>query len=135
MALREIATVGRELFRAALYGVTAALRVAGKVAGAGVEVADALAKERQNFDSHKAAARQRVAADRAAQDAREIHGEILGWYLGPNENHCEICPPLAGNNFYADNPPSEGSPGGVHPNCKCRAGAPHPGGELIGGIL
>ncbi len=135
MAIRvagRVRTAGRELLRRAAYAVNAARRVAGKVA-AGEPVADALQKERPNFDAHKQAAEQRVKADRDLEAARRKHGPVLGWYLGPNENHCEICPPLAGNNFRADDPPAVGPPGGVHPHCKCRAGAKHPAGRMIGG--
>lgn len=133
MALRgRITGAGRELLRRGLYAVNAARRVAGEVA-AGKPVSEALAKERSNFDSHKAAGKQRVEADRDLDAARRRHGPVLGWYLGPAEQHCEICPPLAGNNFYADNPPSAGPPGGVHPNCKCRAGRKHPAGRLLKG--
>ena len=133
MAVRaRVKSAGRELLRRAAYGINAVRRVAGKVA-AGEPVADALARERPNFEAHQAAGKQRVQADRDLEAARRKHGPVLGWYLGPNENHCEICPPLAGNNFHADRPPAVGPPGGVHPNCKCRAGAKHPAGRMIGG--
>lgn len=129
MALR-VRSAGRELLRRAVYAVRAVRRIAGKVA-AGERVPEAVAKERANFDAHKRAGAERVKADRDLDAARRRHGPILGWYLGPNENHCNVCPPLAGNNFRADFPPDVGPPGAVHPNCKCRAGSPHPSGRMI----
>lgn len=43
------------------------------------------------------------------------------WQTADDERTCEICFPLNGKRFAWDNPPEEGLPGEVHPQCGCSA--------------
>lgn len=43
------------------------------------------------------------------------------WVTADTERTCDICEPLNGERFAWDQPPSEGLPGQVHPNCQCSA--------------
>ncbi len=43
------------------------------------------------------------------------------WVTADTERTCEVCEPLNGKRFAWDDPPAEGMPGQVHPNCQCSA--------------
>jgi len=130
VALRSSIGRNRELVRRALYGLSAARRVANKVVG-GKPLTDALKAEKANLEAHKRARKRRLAVDDAIEAARQVYGRTLGWYLGPNENHCPVCVDANGNNFRPRNPPSIGLPGAAHPHCDCSAGAPFPNGRML----
>ena len=121
----------RELVRRALYGINAARRVGRKVAQ-GRPLEESLAAERPNLGAHRKARKQRQAADRATEAAAGLYGDVLGWYLGPNEEHCPVCAAAAGNNYRASNPPARGLPGSVHIHCVCFAGPPIREGRMLG---
>lgn len=120
----------RELVRRALFGINAARRVAHDVVG-GTSVADALSKERPNFEAHKGAQERRLAADDALDASKRLYGRTLSWHLGVAEKHCPICKRLDGHNFNADSPPPEGIPGSVHYGCVCFSGPAMPGAKLL----
>lgn len=83
--------------------------------------------EKRYFQAHQQAAINRQKVRQLMEANRKFFGDIGGWYLGPNENHCPICVGAAGNNFRFARPPLIGYPGSAHPNCNCSAGAPFPG--------
>jgi hypothetical protein len=122
--------VGRERIRRAMYGLNAARRIARDVIK-GKTIPDAVRGERKHLQAHREARGSREAADRLSDAARDVYGRKLGWYLGPNENHCVVCQEAAGNNYYVSRPPSIGLPGAVHPHCDCSPGAPFPNGRVI----
>lgn len=52
---------------------------------------------------------------------RELGIETFTWATANTERTCEECAPLDGNTYRWDDPPAEGLPGQVHPNCQCSA--------------
>lgn len=119
-----------EALRRAHYAARAARRVGRGVLG-GKTLAEALEAERKNFKAHLRAQEQRSLSDEVTRAAAARYGRTLGWYLGPNENHCRVCLTAAGNNYDALHPPRIGIPGSVHMHCDCSPGASFPNGKLL----
>lgn len=93
---------------------------------------DALKKEQRRLLAHQRAAAKRLAVDRLMDHMAVIHGVVLGWYLGPSENHCQICLAATGKNFFIGRRPVIGFPGAVHGHtCVCTAGAPFPNAVML----
>lgn len=119
-----------EALKRAHFAARAARRVGKGVLG-GKPISDALQSERRNFQAHVRAQEQRRASDDVSTAAAARYGRTLGWYLGPNENHCRVCLAAEGHNYDALRPPAIGVPGTPHPNCTCSPGAPFPDGKLL----
>ena len=96
--------------------------------GEGARFEDLAADIERRFD---------VAESRAALIARDQVGKFYGslnearqkdlglthfiWRVAHDERLCPICAPLDGKRFSWANPPPDGAPGEVHPNCRCNA--------------
>lgn len=119
-----------EALRRAHFAVRAARRVSRGVLG-GKTLQAALEAESKNFKAHLRAQDQRRASDDLTRAAATRFGRTLGWYLGPNENHCRVCLEASGNNYDALSPPRIGVPGSVHMHCDCSPGASFPDGKLL----
>ena len=96
--------------------------------------AAAMERERRYFQQHLDATRERgINAMRIDMQVLE-HGLLLGWYSRRDDRVTPECARANGRNFYADDPPYIGLPGiGPHVGCRCRPGAPWPGGKLLPG--
>jgi hypothetical protein len=91
-----------------------------------------LGKEKRLFDRHRRAGKRRRDVDEAMDAQARVYGVVLGWYLGPNENHCEVCVNAHGKNFFVGRRPAIGFPGTVHGDtCGCSAGAPWPNAPML----
>ncbi len=90
-----------------------------------------LEKEKLFFRAHQKMRDKRLAAAEMIDAARYVYGDVLGWYLGPLENHCPICLGAEGKNFKSSRRPGIGWPSSAHPNCDCSPGAPWPQGQMI----
>lgn len=121
--------LGEEIVRRGLMAVNALRRIVGSGGLDGMK--KQLAKERKYFDSHRKLSKLRKKVRELMDQNAEVYGRKLGFYLGPNENHCSICISMNGKNFYADREPKNGYPGMVHPNCNCSAGAPFPNAPML----
>jgi hypothetical protein len=87
--------------------------------------------EKRFFAAHKQASADRRKVDMMIDAVADVYGPLMGWYLGPNENHCAICIDAAGQNFRVERKPKRGWPGSSHVNCNCSPGAPFPGATLL----
>lgn len=80
-----------------------------------------------HVEAMRARERARVAADREAR----LWGAILGWYGIDDASTTLDCREVLGKNFDVRRPPARGIPGTVHGKCRCWAGPPHAGAEVI----
>lgn len=136
------ATARQNLARRAQFAVAAATRVAGAMAearsrGEDVEAAaDAqIGQETRYFQQHLDAMWNRARAAGMVDMAAAEHGNLLGWYAIRNDGKTtRECLAADHHNFYADQMPDIGWPGGgPHPNCRCFPGPPWPGAPLLAG--
>jgi uncharacterized protein with gpF-like domain len=58
-------------------------------------------------------------------------GLLLGWNTVIDSHTSPECLAANGHNFRADHMPKIGYPGAVHPHCRCYAGPPRPGANLL----
>lgn len=95
----------------------------------------AVRDEQRYLHQHIDAERGRRDAARRVDQAAKRFGPVLGWYSIVDPQTTHGCAQAANRNFRADRPPLvEGRPalpGSVHPYCRCRPGAPHPGATML----
>jgi hypothetical protein len=120
----------REIARRALYALNAAQRVASGVA-TGESVAEAWQRERPNLQRHREARAHRMGSARATDGAADAFGDTLSWNAVIDEATTRECADANGKNFSVTNPPRIGYPGTVHAKCRCTAGRPREGAEMI----
>ena len=92
-----------------------------------------MARERRYYSMHLAAMWNRATAAGKVDMAALEHGRLLGWYAirGDGKTSAE-CKAADRHNFYADQMPDIGWPGGgPHPNCRCFPGPAWPGAPLL----
>jgi len=81
-----------------------------------------LAAEKRYFNQHMEAVAKRRKSASAVDKARARYGDELGWHARMDSRTSPECREANGKNFSATRIPAIGFPGGVHPNCRCRAG-------------
>jgi len=132
-------TSRQNLLRRAQFVVSAGKRLAGDIRQAraqgkpvGAALLDGLARERRYYGLHQKAMWDRATAAGQIDMEAATHGRLLGWYAKDDKRTTAACLKADGCNFYVDDPPDIGLPGiGPHVGCRCKAGAPHPGGRLL----
>lgn len=135
----QIAASRDEWLYRAWYGINAFKRVAGALLRGGGEpfgerLGKAMRAERRYFDAHRLAGKRRMSAARLADAAAERYGPILGWHAMLDEDTTPECREAHGKNFDVRNPPAIGLPGTLHGGrCRCSAGAPFQGAEMLPG--
>lgn len=92
---------------------------------------DAAVRERRYYAQHLVAIWGRSQAGAQTDSAAMTYGNLLGWHTVRDARTSRECLMADGKNFLADHVPLIGYPGAVHPNCRCRPGAPFPGGRLL----
>lgn len=133
------ATVARlNLLRRAQFAVASTRRIMAQLAQArstGVPftraLADAVSTERRYFGQHMEAIWQRQKAASQADSAALSYGRLLGWHTVLDRHTSAECRAANGRNFYVEQMPLIGYPGGVHPHCRCYPGRPWPGGRML----
>lgn len=113
-----------ELYYRAAYIIAAAGRIDVDLK-AGIDGKTALGREMRNLDAHQRARRNRFEAASEVDDAHQLYGPVLGWYLGDASTHTPECVAADGSNFRIDQKPVIGWPGSVHVHCDCTSGPPH----------
>lgn len=96
--------------------------------GAGRRWEDIAGDVEKRFDVSESVAKV-IARDQVGKfyaNLNELRQTNLGithfyWMTGEDERVCPICEPLHGKRFAWDDPPEEGLPGEVHPQCGCGA--------------
>lgn len=83
-----------------------------------------LVSEKENFNQHMEAGRNRHQKARAVDRAARRYGPNLGWHARMDARTSEECRQANGRNFDAGRIPSIGYPGTVHPHCRCKPGRP-----------
>lgn len=106
------------------YIIQASRRVQRKVRG-GMPVRTALSQERQFYDQHLGAQKNRIAKAKIINAAATRFGPTLGWYATLDSRTSLECRTANGKNFQVGEMPVIGYPGMVHVSCRCKAGAPH----------
>lgn len=125
------------LIRRAMFTAASIFRLTGddRLMQAGAEAGyweRAVQRERGFYGQQLVAGWNRENASAAVDSASMEHGRLLGWYSLRDRKTSPECRMAHGSNFYADQMPSIGYPGMVHPNCRCQPGAPFPGARVIG---
>lgn len=115
------------MYRAA-FAVNSAKR-AQVALSRGSSPAEVQAMERRFFLQHMQARAQRMVAAKNVDKMAKKHGNLVGWYTVIDGKTSPECKAANGTNFEADDRPAIGYPGAVHPECRCYAGKPHPGGK------
>jgi hypothetical protein len=93
---------------------------------------DGLARERRYYGMHLDAMWQRATAAGKTDMAALEHGRLLGWNTVVDSRASAECLGADHHNYYADQMPDIGWPGGgPHPNCRCFPGPPWPGAPLL----
>lgn len=87
--------------------------------------------ERRWHALHVRAMRKREGARVEADRQAGMHGVILGWYGIDDASTTLDCRECFGKNWDVRRPPARGIPGTVHGECRCWAGPPHAGAEVI----
>lgn len=87
--------------------------------------------ERRWHALHVRAMRKREGARVEADRQAGLHGVILGWYGIDDASTTLDCREVIGKNWDVRRPPARGIPGTVHGECRCWAGPPHAGAEVI----
>lgn len=90
---------------------------------------EALAAEQPYFRAHVQAQQQRNRASRQVDNMAAIHGDQLTWKAELDAKTSPYCRKADGKQFLASKPPPLGSPGAVHPTCRCTAAAPDRSGH------
>jgi hypothetical protein len=126
------------LIRRAQYVVAAVLRLHREVDGAvsrGENPLTALLagveRERRYYALHLLAGWNRMDAAARVDTAVMQVGLLLGWNTVIDSHTSPECLAANGHNFRADHMPKIGYPGAVHPHCRCYAGPPRPGANLL----
>lgn len=137
-AQREVAALNNQ--RRAGYIVAATKRIAEALEKAQQEglrpeqaIAEARTREDHYFNQHARATAERTQAASHIDALANQYGNLLGWYAKKDKRTTPECADADGKNFRVDNPPDIGYPGIVHLYCRCKPGAPHPGGEEMDG--
>lgn len=103
------------------------------------------ARERRFYAQHQAAQARRRQVAAQVDVAALRHGvsfidvatgtatKLVGWHARLDEKTSPECRQANGANFPANRPPAIGWPGAVHPNCRCRPGAPFATARMIDG--
>lgn len=84
----------------------------------------ALADEKDNFNRHLEAGRNRHQRATEVDRAAKRFGAKLGWHAKMDAQTSEECREANGRNFEASRIPAIGYPGTVHPHCRCKPGRP-----------
>lgn len=88
--------------------------------------------EQALYQAHLAAEHGRIEGAREIDKAAAKWGPVLGWHSVRDGRTTKECMSSHGSNFSALRPPAIGWPGTLHGgNCRCRAVAPWPGGDLL----
>ena len=131
-------TARLNLIRRAQFLVNSARRLAGDLArvasgeqGA-ASLLDAISRERRYYGQHQEALWTRMQAAAKVDTAVMEHGLLLGWYTTLDARTSPECRAANRHVFRADQMPSIGYPGAVHPRCRCLPGAPIPGAPMVG---
>jgi len=107
-----------------------------RVAAGGADPRELLAQmaaERRYYGQHQEAVWNRMQAA-AVVDSRVMdYGPLLGWYSVNDRRTSLECRRANRHNFRADDMPSIGFPGAVHPHCRCWPGPPIRGAALLPG--
>jgi len=128
----RINLIRRAMFVAAsIFRLTGDDRLMEAGAGAGYWTRG-VERERGFYGQQLVAGWNREKASAAVDSASMDHGRLLGWYSKRDRKTSPECRMAHGANFYADQMPSIGYPGMVHPNCRCEPGPPFPGARIIG---
>lgn len=118
-----------EVYYRAAYLLNAAKRIERnrKVKGLRSAVKD----ERRFFLQHRDAQSRRLEAARTVDVAAAVYGPTLGWHATNDNRTSAECKAAHGRNFPVGRRPAIGYPGTVHPNCRCRPGAPFEGAAML----
>lgn len=115
-----------EAARAASYIVNASLRLAAN------PDPSADAAERRFVAQHVGARQRRLEAAAQVDSQVRLYGPLVGWYSVRDAVTTPECREAHGHNFDVATPPAVGYPGTLHGGtCRCRAGPPHRGAELL----
>ena len=97
------------------------------------ELLEQMSRERRWYGQHQEAVWNRMQAA-AVVDSRVMdYGPLLGWYSVNDRRTSPECRKANRHNFRADDMPSIGFPGAVHPHCRCWPGPPVPGAAVLPG--
>lgn len=116
----------QELLYKAWYAVNAMQRITSSSDPTG-----AFLRERRYHVQHLEAQEHRSRSYEAMNALREIYGNTLGWYSVFDDSTTPECREAHGKNFDVTRPPAIGYPGMVHGKCRCTAGPPHRGAEML----
>lgn len=116
-------------YRAA-YLINAARRIHRDLR-AGKSLHGAMTRERVNWVRHLDARDKRAVAAGDVDAVGKAFGQVLGWYAVGDERTSAECRLADGHNFVVGSRPVIGYPGTVHPNCRCRPGAPFEGAKFV----
>jgi hypothetical protein len=126
------------LIRRAQYVVAASLRLHNDVTGAVsrgenpvTALLDGVERERRYYAQHLLAGWNRMNAAAGVDTMVMQVGLLLGWNTVIDRRTSPECLAANGHNFRADHMPKIGYPGAVHPHCRCYAGPPRPGANLL----
>jgi hypothetical protein len=93
---------------------------------------DGITHERRYYGEHLTASWTRENAAAQVDSTSMTYGRLLGWNTVLDSHTSPECRAANRRNFWADDMPSIGYPGAVHPHCRCFPGAPFPGAPLVG---
>lgn len=96
---------------------------------------EAVDSERRYWKMHLQAQKGREAAAEQVDRIATLWGDLLGWYAERDERTTPECQAANGKNFRASEVPLIGYPGTVHPNCRCKAGPPHAGAQMVDEVI
>lgn len=119
-----------EFYYRAAYIVQAAHRI-HQVTRAGRPLSDAVRGERAAYQRHLDAQGKRATSAMKINRLSARGDGKLGWYATLDSRTSPECRAANGKNFFADQRPSIGYPGSVHPSCRCEPGPAHRGKAMV----